>query len=494
MSAYDSLEKHFEEIYSLNHALNILGWDEAVIMAKQGGAARANALATLEKLRHERLTLPEVGDWLADALTQPPADPWQAANLKLMYKTHKKATAIPSSLAYELKEASIRAEQAWRQYRQDNNWADFCPLLEHSFSLILRKAAHYADTLGVSPYDACLDDFSPHLTQATLDPLFQQLKTALPPLITQIQEHQARHAQPASLPPLSPDAQKAIGTTLMTHIGFDFERGRLDESHHPFCGGVPTDVRLTTRYNTDEALTGLMGICHETGHACYEQHLPDTWHHQPVGEALGMAVHESQSLIIEMEACRSQEFAHFLSPLLQEQTPHQQITATGLFHAMTEVKPTLIRVNANEVHYPLHVILRYELEKSLLNGDLRITDLPAAWDDAMTQTIGLSTKGNDRDGVMQDVHWPAGLFGYFPAYTVGRLIAAQLYHAALQAHPDIPQHIAQGDFTALMNWLTKHVHQQASLTSMNELLHNSTGEPLNADYFLQHIRSRYLND
>ena len=283
--------------------------------------------------------------------------------------------------------------------------------------------------------------------QKIIDPVFSQLKEVLPKLIQQTIEKQKSEPTIQPKGPFSIEKQKQLGLKLMEAIGFNFNHGRLDVSHHPFCGGVPQDVRITTRYDETEFISSAMAICHETGHARYEQGLPKKWINQPVGHGLGMTVHESQSLLIEMQACRTLEFMNFLSPLVNKQFGNDSaFSPENLLRLYTRVKPGTIRVDADEMTYPLHIILRYELEKQLIEGDMSITDLPDAWDAGMKQYLGLSTKDNYRDGVMQDVHWPSGAFGYFPAYTLGSLIAAQLFNAAKKARPDILDQISTGNF------------------------------------------------
>jgi carboxypeptidase Taq len=279
----------------------------------------------------------------------------------------------------------------------------------------------------------------------------------------------------------------------MQAVGFDFRHGRLDESHHPFCGGVPDDVRLTTRYEADDFMPGIMGVLHETGHALYDQGLPPEWRHQPVGEARGMSIHESQSLIIEMQACRSREFIAFAAPLMRE-----AFGGTGPawepdnIHAhYIHVERSLIRVDADEVTYPAHVILRYRLERALIAGDMTLADLPVAWHDGMRELLGLAPP-NDALGCLQDLHWYAGSWGYFPTYTLGAMSAAQLFQAARRAVPEMPAALSRGDFRPLLGWLRTHVHGKGSFLSTLDLLAKATGRPLDPRAFEAHLEERYL--
>lgn len=493
MQHYPQLEAVFEKISHLNHLLAIAGWDEAVMMPKGGGDARAKALATLQGQLHELLVDPKNGELLS-AAKQENLDDWQQANLHWMEKEYRSATCLPTDLVKCIKRCRLHCEQAWRSMRGDNNWQDFKPLLEENLKLTKESALIRADVFNMDPYDVLIDEFSPGLNQQIIDPIFQRLKNTLPDLINKITDKQSHEKTLHSNGQFGAAQQKQLGLTLMKSLGFNFDHGRLDVSHHPFCGGVPQDVRITTRYNDHEFVSAAMAVCHETGHARYEQGLPDKWIDQPVGRALGMSVHESQSLLVEMQACRSQAFMQHLAPLVQQQFGDDPAyTADNLFRLYTRVKPSYIRVDADEVTYPLHVILRYELEQQLMRNDISIADLPDAWDSAMQCYLGLSTKDEYRNGVMQDVHWPSGVFGYFPAYTLGSIIAAQLFVSAKKANADLMDDISRGDFSTLFAWLGKHVHSRASSVSVEQLLIDATGETLNADHFLNHFNERYLS-
>jgi carboxypeptidase Taq len=272
----------------------------------------------------------------------------------------------------------------------------------------------------------------------------------------------------------------------------------LDESHHPFCGGTSRDVRITTRYNDGEFVSSLMGVLHETGHGLYEQNLPEKWLGQPVGAACGMSVHESQSLFMEMQVCRSAEFVNFAAPSIRKHLGQyvenpESLHADNLVRLLSRVSPGLIRVDADEVTYPAHIILRFEIESELLKGSLKLSDLPEAWNEKMTQLLGLSTAGNDKNGCMQDVHWPSGSFGYFPAYTFGAVIAAQLFAEMKKSLPQVGAQIAQGDFAQMQSWLRDRVWSQGSRLQTLELVKAASGRDLGAQDFHAHLRRRYLN-
>lgn len=280
----------------------------------------------------------------------------------------------------------------------------------------------------------------------------------------------------------------------MKALGFDFDHGRLDESHHPFCGGTYDDVRLTTRYDDGDFTSALMGILHETGHAMYDQGLPKEWRGQPVGSDRGMSVHESQSLLIEMQACRSSEFLEYAAPLLRKTFggSGEAWSVENLTRLYTKVDKGFIRVDADEVTYPAHVILRFNLERAAIAGDLQMADLPGAWNEGLKDILGI-TPPTDREGCLQDIHWYDGAWGYFPTYTLGAMTAAQLFAKAKSDVPEILPSIAKGDFAPLMGWLRVHVHAKGCSLSTQELITEATGEPLNAQYFKAHLKARYLN-
>ena len=356
-----------------------------------------------------------------------------------------------------------------------------------------------ADALGLSPYDAMMEQYDPGNRAADIAPVFARLKTFLKDFVPEALARQEAKLAARPLKPLNApfpiEKQKALGLAMMEAVGFDFEHGRLDVSHHPFCGGVPTDVRMTTRYTEAEFLTSLMGILHETGHGMYEQNLPKEWSHWPSGKARGMAMHESQSLFIEKQIARSPEFWEWAMPLVREKLGDEAIAGWELEDVLAHVhfiERGLIRVDADEATYPLHVILRFEIEKELIEGTMAPRDVPEAWDAKMREYLGLSTIDNMKDGPMQDVHWPSGALGYFPSYTLGAIIAAQLWAAIERDVPDVREQMRHGQFVALNDWRRDKVWSQASMYSTPELLERATGEKLNSMHFEDHLKRRYL--
>lgn len=492
MKAYQKLQQRMQKIYDLQHLQAIAQWDEEVMMPTGGGESRAQALSTLAAMLHDLLTDAKIAEEITEAKSENLSAPWETSNLEIIEKNYRRAVDVPSELVAKFTHAQKRSEQAWRECRAANDWARFLPLFSETFKLCREIATIQGESLGLDPYDALIDEYSTGFNQAIIDPIFTQLKAELPRRIQTIVAKQADEnlLEISGIFPV--EQQRQLGLELMQALGFNFNHGRLDVSHHPFCGGVPTDVRITTRYNEKEFITAAMGICHETGHARYEQGLPADYRGQPVGKALGMAIHESQSLLVEMYACRSAAFMEFLSPLLKRHFgDHSYLNPANLLKIYTRVKPGYIRVDADAVTYPLHVVLRYELEKQLFNDELQLQDLPDAWDQKMRNYLDLSTGTDYQNGVMQDVHWPAGIFGYFPAYTLGSLIAAQLYNAATHKHPEIEAELRQGDFTTLFTWLKQNIHARASSVPPTTLIKEATGAPLDPSHYLNHIDKRY---
>ena len=494
MESYDRLHDRFKRIGDLNHALAMLSWDEAALMPTGGGTVRADSLATLAGMVHDQVAAEETGA-LAQAALGEDLNAWQRTNAELIRRDWRKARALPGDLVVALSKATSACEQAWRPARAENDWAAVTDKLETVLALTRQKAQALADALGCAPYDALLDDYQPGLSRAEVDPLFGHLRDVLPALIDQAID--AQDEPLAIRDAFSVERQEALGRTLMAKVGFDFERGLLGVSHHPFCGGEPDDTRITTRYNEDDFLESLFAVLHETGHALYQQGLPKAWRGQPVGDADGMALHESQSLLMEMQVCRGPAFLDFAAPIIQRKllgapTDAPEWQPNNLLKLAKRVRRGYIRVDADELTYPLHVILRYELETALLDGTLAVADIPDAWNEKMTRYLGLSTAGNFRNGCMQDVHWFTGLIGYFPSYTLGAVIAAQIFATIRRRVVGIDDAIRQGQFDMLVKWLRTEIHGRGRLVPAMDLVAAVTGEPLGPTAFLDHLQARYL--
>ncbi|MGO5000463.1 carboxypeptidase M32 [Oceanisphaera sp. W20_SRM_FM3] len=489
--SYSALTHHFQQQYHLQHIAAICGWDQATMMPSGGNQARAEAMSTLAVLSHQQLQAPQLADWFAAAKAES-LTAAQSVSLTAMQRQWRDATMLPSDLVGAFSLAGSRCEHAWRSLRPANDWAGFLPLFEEILNLSRQVAAARADALGLSCYDSLLEQFEPGMRTATLDPLFAGVKQWLPDLITEVQAKQARVRvlQPSGT--FATAKQKALGLEVMRLLGFDFNHGRLDVSAHPFCGGVSEDVRLTTRYDEQDVAQALMGVIHETGHARYEQGLPTQWRSLPVGQARSMGIHESQSLFFEMQLARHPAFIAQLAPMLVQQFGEQAaFSPDNLAKLYTRVQPGLIRVDADELTYPAHVMLRYEIERDLIEGQLQAKDLPERWDQLMQQYLGISTQGNYKDGCMQDIHWTDGSFGYFPSYTLGAMYAAQQAQA-IQTELGSFEQLISHNLPSIFDWLQRNIWQHASLLDTDALITQACGQPLTANAFKLHLEQRYL--
>lgn len=496
--AYDQLANTFTRLHRFAHLQSIAGWDQAANMPAKGVEARAAALAEMAALMHRTITDPALADDLKRAEDEPLSD-FQRANLREIHRAWLASNALPESLVQRRQMATSRCEHAWRSQRPANDWAGFLGNFREVLAIAREEAARLADVKGVSRYEALMDRYEPGLTTAQVDRVFGEVRQWLPGLIREVTERQARRnaAEPLVEPqgPFPVAAQRALCEQAMRLLGFDFEAGRLDVSAHPFCGGVPEDVRMTTRFAEDNFLGSLMGTVHETGHGRYEQNLPREWLGQPVAEARSMALHESQSLSFEMQLGSHPGFVNRLAPMVAAAFGAQPaFEPKNLHRLLTRVKPGLIRVDADEVTYPAHIILRYEIERPLIEGLIEPEDVPALWDAKMMELLGQDTRGNFTDGPLQDVHWPESLFGYFPCYSLGAMYAAQWFAAMRRAMPDLDARIGAGDLAAVFDWLRENIWRQGSRWTTDELAIRASGEPLNPAHFKAHLERRYLTD
>lgn len=490
--AYQALTATFTRLYRYQHLGSIAGWDQAAMMPTQGNEARAAALAELDLLMHKTLTDTALPTLMA-AAGQESLDAFERASLREMRRDWEQANLLPARLVEAKSLASSRCEHAWRSQRPANDWKGFLENLSEVVKLSREEALVLSQAKGVSPYEALMDKYEPGARSAELDALFGDLKAWLPSLISQVRAKQAQDSVEKAQGPFPIEQQRALGVEIMGLLGFNFSAGRLDISSHPFCGGVAEDVRITTRYSEDDFIRSLMGIVHETGHARYEQNLPRASVHLPVGRARSMGIHESQSLSFEMQCGRNPAFMELIAPLVNKHLGAQSaFEPANLARMFTRVEPGFIRVDADELTYPAHIVLRYEIERALMDCEIDAEDIPALWDDKALSYLGLDTRGNYRDGCMQDIHWTMGLFGYFPSYTLGAMYAAQYFATIRRLHPELDAKMAAGDLSPIFDWLSTHIWQPASHWPTQELVQRATGESLNPRYFREHLEKRYL--
>ncbi|MEM6330449.1 MAG: carboxypeptidase M32 [Planctomycetota bacterium] len=492
--AFRSLVDHARETALLKSTMGLLQWDEETYLPPAGGPYRAEQLAYLAGLVHRRETDPQVGDWLAAAADTPEAaDPHSATGAVVhgMQRDYAKRTKLPQALVEELTRTSSLGQQAWKEARREDNFATFLPMLEKTIDLKRQEAAAYG--YDASPYDALLDDYEPGETAANVARVLGGLREQLTPLVEKIAASGRRPGLKLAGRHYPRAAQEAFGKRAAAAIGFDFDAGRLDVTAHPFCGGAgPRDIRLTTRYDEDDFAGGLFSILHEAGHGMYEQGLEAESFGLPTGEAVSLGIHESQSRMWENLVGRSRAFwRHFLPPLV-EAFPEALAgaDAEAFYFAINESRPSLIRTESDEATYNLHIAIRFELEQALLAGDLPVADLPAAWDEKYDRYLGIRPP-SAADGVLQDVHWGAGLVGYFPTYALGNLYASQFFAQATHELSDLDEQFARGEFQTLHAWLRKNIHQHGRAYSAPQLVQRVTGEPLSHGPLIAHLTAKY---
>jgi carboxypeptidase Taq len=493
-SPYQQLEQEFRRLHAFRGAASLLRWDAAVMMPRGSADIRGEQLAALDSECHALLTSPKVSRLIERAqANQAQLEDWQLANLREMRRERDRAIATPLSLVTRLARATSMAEVRWLEARQEDNFALFAPHLEEVVALTRDKAQVLSKALDLAPYDALIDGFSPGFLSADIDQLFRVMGRRLPTLIREAIELQAQRPALPLTGKVSVSKQRALAHEVMRALGFPFDRGRLDEASHAFTEGVWGDVRVTTRFDVNEPFTGLMGALHEVGQAMYDLGLPAAWRDQPVGRDRGMALEESQSLLLEMLIGRSRPFLTWLRPLLEKHFgctgPEWEIE--NLYQTLIRVRRSPIRAEADELTYPVHIMLRYELEKEIFDGTLPVRDLPEAWRTAFERRLGLRPS-TDAEGCLQDVHWAIGSFGYFPSYALGSFIAAQLYESLRAESEHFDAEIAAGHFGGLFEWLRQNVHGRGASVGAQELIREATGKTLSAAPWLRYVEAKYL--
>lgn len=486
---YQGLAEHFQKIAHFEHLSALGDWDQATMMPMGGSEVRGAAMAELARHIHELKTASFIEDSIEQAEDELLTS-HQISNLREIRYQFMQANIVPADLVQAKTQLAYRCEHAWRDQRKNNDWQGFKPNLEALMTLVKEEASIRAQAQDLSPYDALLNKFEPGMTTTRLEHLFGDLKSWLPGLIDTVQRQQQGNSK-IILPSCSAQSQESLGRDVMSYLGFDFTQGRLDVSSHPFCGGVPGDIRLTTRYDEADFTSGLMGIVHETGHARYEQGLPIEWRGQPAGGHRSMAIHESQSLFCEMQLGRGEGFLNQIQPKLKQHLA-SSLNIEQLTQIYTQVKPDLIRVDADEVTYPCHILLRFEAEKGLVDGSLAVADLPDFWSQQMQSLLGVNTQGDYQNGCMQDIHWAVGELGYFPSYTLGAMYAAQFRFAMEANLGSVDDLVAQGKIDIIFDWLAKNIWSQGCLLTTDELVKRATGETLNPKFFRRHLEQRYL--
>jgi carboxypeptidase Taq len=492
-SAYEPLCQHFREIALLQSTIEALGWDERTKMPIEAGAYRAEQIAHLSSLVHRRQTDPHVGQWLAELEESPlAADPHSdsGATIRQLRREYDKAVKLPPRLVEELSRAAVLGQQTWTAARANNDFASFQPALERIVELTREKAAAYGH--DACPYDALLDDYEPAATTEAVAGVLEALRGELVPLVAEIGASRRRPRGDVLKREFPVPGQEAFGKQTATEIGFDFRRGRLDVTAHPFCAGLgPDDCRITTRYDERFFSSAFFGILHEAGHGIYEQGLRGEFYGLPPGSYVSLGIHESQSRMWENLVGRSRAFWEHCFPRAQEVFPTAlgDLTLDEFHFAVNEVRPSLIRVEADEATYNLHIIVRFELEKALINDEFEVAELPAAWREKYRQYLNVEPP-TDTEGVLQDVHWSAALIGYFPTYALGNLYAAQFFEVADVELGGLHAQFARGEFGNLRSWLQEKIHLPGQCYSAEQLVEKVTGKPLSHRALLNCLREK----
>ncbi len=490
---YYTLVRKVEERTRLGGVMGIMHWDQEVMMPPGAADSRAKQMAALAGVLHDKSTDPQVGQ-LLDLLVKAEEsafNDFEWCNIRESKRDYDIETRVPRELVQEMAELGSKGHHVWAKARKDNCFSDFAPVIKRFIELKKQWAKHvFPDK---EPYDANIDIFERGASMAQISPVFEWVKQELVPLIRAIGD-KGGHPDASFLEGEFPiEKQEVLGRKISGDMGFSFDHGRMDVSVHPFCGGShPTDVRITTRYRTDNFIESLYAVIHETGHGLYEQGRMEEGRDLPVSDSLTMGIHESQSLFWERMIAQSRNFCERYLETFSTTFPESFNGVPGekLFEAINVSRPSFIRVEADEVTYPMHVILRYEIEKGLFDGTVKVDGLPAVWNDKMEEYLGIRPP-TDTLGVLQDVHWSSGSFGYFPSYSLGAMYACQFYQAMLRDLPGIEQGIREGAFGKVKSWLNEKIHRQGRLYSADELVQLVTGDPLDPKIFLNYLKEKY---
>jgi carboxypeptidase Taq len=487
---YEEFIDVIREIGQLDSVSQLLDWDSETYMPKKGLSVRSDELALLASLAHERRSSPRLGELLSK-LEGSVQDPVQVTNVREVRRLYDRAVKVPADLVRRIAKTATLAKDAWAAARQESKFAIFAPYLEE----LLRLKRQVAELVGYpgEPYDALMDEFEPGMTCAEVGGIFAALREPLTVFARRLTGAK-RRPDPAVLRQRFPrEAQERFAKTLARAIGFDFDGGRIDVSRHPFCASIaPGDVRLTTRYYEDFFNPAIFGVLHEAGHGLYEQGLDPQHVFTPAGQSVSLGVHESQSRLWENMVGRSRPFWERFYLECQQAFPAAlgEVPLDDFYAAVNHVEPSFIRVEADEVTYNLHIILRFELERAMINGAIAVTDIPQAWNTQMHDLLGIAPP-NDAEGCLQDIHWSMGMFGYFPTYALGNLYAAQFFEAARGAIPDLTGNIRHGEFRPLLDWLRANIHRQGQRYRAGDLVRKVTGRALSTEPFLGYLRDKF---
>ncbi|EMA64006.1 carboxypeptidase Taq [Halorubrum distributum JCM 13561] len=487
--AYDALLDRVQRWNAVGSASGVLGWDQQVMMPEGGTPARSKQLSALSSVHHDMVTADETGE-LLDELDDADLTDEQAAVVREVRREYERADAVPVELVEEISETGSEALQAWEEAKAEDDFDEFAPYLEKHVEL-KREYAEHIDP-DRDPYEVLFEEFEPCLSMERAESILTELREALVPMIEEIRESDVELAVDTFEGTFPEDEQEALSREALELVGYDFDRGRLDVSSHPFTSGNQFDCRVTTRFDENDPLGAVGSTIHEFGHAQYNLGLPQEHFGTPLGESRDLSVHESQSRLWENHVGRSEAFWEEFLPVFQEHFPQtEEATVRDAYEAFNQVyEDNLIRVEADELTYHLHIVIRFEIERDLIRGDLDVEDVPGVWNDKYEEYLGIRPD-TDSEGCLQDIHWSHGNFGYFPTYSLGSVMAAQLFEAAEDEIDDLHGKIADGEFGDLHDWLGENVHQHGSRYETNELVVRATGEDFSADAFLDYVDEKY---
>jgi len=500
--AYEALLDHYEQLSNVNAANSLLSWDQEVMMPEGGTPARSQQKSALSELSHDLLTDERVGDWLGE-LEDADLDDEQAAVVREIRRQYERADRVPSDLVAEISEKTSEALPKWKEAREEDDFEVFAPILEDLVEL-KREYAEHIDA-EADAYEVLFADYEPYLDLATAERVLERLREELVPLIEAVRESDVELADPFDVPEPRSEAtsgasgggfdvetQAELARDVLDTLGYDFEHGRLDTAPHPFSTGNQFDARVTTRFSEDDPVDALMSTIHEFGHARYTLGLPREQYGNPLGESRDLTVHESQSRLWENHVGRSRVFWETFLPAMKERFPRvEDVTPEAAYEAANEVyEDNLIRVEADELTYHMHIIVRFEIERELVDGDLDVEDVPERWNDKYEEYLGVRPD-DDAEGCLQDIHWSHGSFGYFPTYSLGSVLAAQMYDALEADVGDVDEKVRNGNFDVVADWLEAHVHRHGARYTTPELVEEATGEAYNADHFVDHVTEKY---
>ena len=487
--SYEEFQEKVSNILYISDANSVLGWDQQTMMPEKGITARTKQKSALTKVIHQKITSDRLGE-LIQELGEENLDEKQEAELREVKREHERAVKVPEELEEKLSEQATATQETWRKARENDDFESFAEELEK----LVELKKEYANKINpdAEPYRVLFEEYEPYIELERVEKVLRRLGNHLPELLAKIRDSE-KEIDPAVLDvELSDDENMDVAELAADTIGFDHDHGRIDLSTHPFTSGNQYDSRITTRFKEDSVSENIAIVLHETGHALYNLGVPKENYGSPLGEPRELSIHESQSRLWENHIGRSKEFWDYFVPKLKDQSgKFSELDPESCYEAVNYVdEDNVIRTEADELSYHLHIILRFELERQLINGDIEVEDLPELWNKKMEQYLGVVPE-NDAEGVMQDIHWSWGSIGYFPTYSIGSVLSAQIFHKMEEEIDDLDGKISNGEFEVVLDWLRENIHSHGQRYTTDELIEKATGEPLKADYFLEYVESKY---